>query len=275
MPSVTSNGCEIHFDVIGRGDPVLLLHGLGSCFEDWEPQIKALAPRFTVIGVDFRGHGRSGKPRGPYSIPMFAADVGRVLYTLRVDFAHVVGLSLGGMVAFQLAVDSPALVRSLAVVNSAPGVVPRTFREHSMVTARRAGLALLGLPGLAARIAKANLPRDDQAELRAKLEARIAGNDFAAYRATTDAIIGWTVEDRIGEIACPVLVVAGDRDYTPVEAKRAYAAKMRRARVAVVAESSHVTPIDRPDAFNRLLVDFLCEQQPSAPRVLADPAFVR
>jgi pimeloyl-ACP methyl ester carboxylesterase len=188
---------------------------------------------------------------------MFASDVIHVLGTIGVGAAHIVGMSMGGMVGFQIAVDAPALVRSLVVVNSAPSVVPRTLNEHAMVTLRRAALRILGLHGLGKRIAAANLPRPDQAALRAKLAARIAGNDPDAYRASMSAILGWSVEERIGTIDCPVLVVAGSRDYTPVSRKEEYAAKLPRARVAVIEDSSHLTPIDSPDVFNRILLEFL------------------
>lgn len=259
MARLRVDGCEIHYEVGGSGPPVLLLHGLGSCGADWAPQMDALTAAHTVVTVDLRGHGESDRPPGPYGIPMFAADVVHVLETLALGPAHVVGMSLGGMVAFQLAVDAPALVRTLVIVNSAPGVVPRTAGQWLMVQGRVWALRLLGLQRVAAKVAAINFPEPGQEAQRDALAARIAGNDPAAYRATMDAIVGWTVEDRIGTIACPTLVVSGDHDYTPVSLKEAYAARMRRARVAVVARSRHVTPVDQTEAFNRLLLAFLAE----------------
>jgi pimeloyl-ACP methyl ester carboxylesterase len=266
MAEVVIDGCAIHYEMRGEGEPVLMLHGLGSCALDWEPQLAILSARYRTIAVDLRGHGSSGKPDGPYSMSMFAADVVHVLETLDCGPAHVVGLSMGGMVGFQLALDAPALVRSLVVVNSAPAVVPRTLREHALVAGRRLALRLLGLRGLAERVAARNLPDPAQIELRRALVERIAGNDLAAYRAATGAILGWTVEDRLGELQLPVLIVTGDRDYTPVAHKRAYAAKIARAQVAVVERSSHVTPVDQPEAFHRLLLDFLDEQSSALAR---------
>jgi pimeloyl-ACP methyl ester carboxylesterase len=222
--------------------------------------VAVLADDYTVIGIDMRGHGRSSKPPGPYGIPVFALDVVHVLETLGHGPAHVVGLSMGGMIGFQLAVDAPSLVRSLVVVNSAPSVVPRTLREHALLTTRKLALRTLGLRRFGERIARANFPRPEQHAEREALAKRIASNDLAAYRASTNAIIGWSVEDRICSIACPVLIVSGDQDYTPVSYKRAYAAKIPGARVAVVERSRHVTPIDQTEAFNRILVDFLDEQ---------------
>ena len=259
MPRLCVDGCEIHYEVTGRGEVVLLLHGLGSSQLDWEKQVPALAERYTVVTVDLRGHGRSDKPAGPYRMETFAADVAAVLRELALGPAHVVGFSMGGMIGFQLAVDAPSLVRSFVVVNSAPAFVPRTWRERLAVVLRLGALRVLGVRGLAQKIAEKNFPRADQAALRRTVAERIAGNDEAAYRAAMNAILGWSVAERVGTIRCPVLVVTGDQDYTPVASKRAYAARIPRARVAVVEDSRHCTPIDQPEAFNRLVLDFLKE----------------
>jgi len=259
MPHIDVDGCEIHYEAKGQGEVVLLLHGLGSSLLDWEMQVPALAERYTVVTVDLRGHGRSGKPPGPYRIATFAGDVAHLLRRLALGPAHVVGFSMGGMIGFQLAVDAPSLVRSLVVVNSAPAFVPRTLREHLAVLQRLVALRVLGVQGFARKIAAMNFPRPDQQPLRGKVAARLGQNDAAAYLAATKAILGWSVAERIGTIRCPVLVVTGDQDYTPVAAKEAYAARIPRARVAVVADSRHCTPLDQPEAFNRLLLDFLNE----------------
>jgi 3-oxoadipate enol-lactonase len=268
MPRVRVEGCEIHYELTGRGDVVLLLHGLGSSCLDWELQVPALAKRYTVVAVDMRGHGCSQKPPGPYRIATFAADVAQVSRALALGPAHVVGISMGGMIGFQLAVDAPSLVRSLVVVNSAPAFVPRTLRERLAVVQRLVALRALGLKGFARKVAEKNFPRPDQEELRRKLASRLAQNDEAAYRAATRAILGWSVAEHLGAMRCPVLVVTGDQDYTPVAAKQAYASRIPRARVAVVADSRHCTPMDQPEAFNRLLLDFLHEHA-AAPTVLA------
>jgi pimeloyl-ACP methyl ester carboxylesterase len=190
---------------------------------------------------------------------MFAADVASVLAKLALGPAHIVGISMGGMIAFQLAVDAPELVRSLVIVNSGPALVPRTLSEKLAVLTRRVALRVLGVRGLAKKVAAYNLPRPDQAALRDTLASRLAENDPAIYRASMEALFGWSVEDRIGSIQCQTLIVAADQDYTPVSAKRAYAAKLPHARVTVIANSRHVTPFDQPEALNRVLLDFLSE----------------
>ncbi len=259
MPYTTVDGCKLHYEVTGRGDPVLLLHGLGSCTLDWENQIPALRDAYTVIAVDVRGHGQSDKPPGPYTMSLFATDVVRLLETLSVGPVHVIGISMGGAIGFQLAVDAPTLVRTLTVINTAPAVVPRTLSQRLEVQVRLWVPRVLGLRALGRRIAAVNFPRPEQAELRRALVERLASNDPAAYRATLKAIVGWSVADRIGEIRCPTLVVTGDHDYTPVSVKEAYAAQMKNARVAVVADSRHVITHDQPAVLNGLLLGFLSE----------------
>lgn len=259
MPNVRVDGCEIHYEVTGSGDAVLLLHGLGSTIADWEFQIPVLAKQYQVISVEMRGHGRSDKPPGPYRVATFASDVTRVLDTLACGPAHVIGISMGGMIGFQLAVDAPAHVRSLTVVNSGPALRVRTLAERFAIFKRLVALRLVGLPGLAKKIAEFNLPHPEQAALRDKIATRLASTDPVAYRASLDALIGWDVEDKIGDIKCPTLIITSDSDYTPVSFKQAYAAKMPNARLSIVANSRHLTPMDQPEALNRLLLDFLAE----------------
>lgn len=265
MPQLEVDGCRLHYELAGDGPPVLLLHGLGSCGADWAPQLPVLSAGHTVVTLDLRGHGKSDKPPGPYSMPVFARDAARLLESLACGPAHIVGISLGGMIAFQLAVDVPAIVRSLVIVNSGPAVVPRCFREWLMLRARFWALRFVGLPRLARKIAQVNLPEPGQEARRRELEARLAGNDPAAYRATMEAIVGWSVDDRIGTIAAPALIVGGDMDYTPVAQKEAYAARMPHARVQVIGHSRHVTPLDQTERFNRALLEFLrsVEQAPA------------
>ncbi|NJN45685.1 MAG: alpha/beta fold hydrolase, partial [Candidatus Competibacteraceae bacterium] len=122
MPKQRSGDIELYYEITGQGHPLLFIHGLGSCTEDWEQQVAFFAQRFLVITFDVRGHGRSDKPPDPYSIPLFARDTVGLLDVLGIASAHVVGLSLGGMIAFQLAVDVPRRVDSLVIVNSGPAV---------------------------------------------------------------------------------------------------------------------------------------------------------
>lgn len=260
MPTLTISDAELHYEERGAGEPLLFLHGLGSSTADWEPQMDHFAARFRCIALDARGSGRSrdlAHPHGPFAMRTFAADAAALLEHLGAAPAHVVGLSMGGMIAFQLAVDSPASVRTLTITNSAPAVVPHTARQHLAVLSRKVMTRLFGPAGMSKVLARRLFPRDDLASLRERFIAAMAKNDRRAYIATTNAILGWSVEERIGEIAAPTLVIAADQDYTPVAHKEAFARRMKHARVEVARDARHAFPVEDPQRFNAMVEAFL------------------
>lgn len=251
------DGCALHYEEYGQGEPLVLLHGLGSSCQDWEFQVPALARHYRVILLDIRGHGRSDKPRERYSIATFSADLRALLEHLQTGPVHLLGLSMGGMIGFQFAVDDPAALRSLCIVNSAPEVKVRTRDDYWQWAKRWTLMRVLSLrtigKGLAARL----FPKTEQAELRRKMTERWARNDKRAYLASFDAIVGWGVEERLGRIGCPTLVISADHDYTPITLKERYVRLIPQARLAVIADSRHATPLDQPQQFNQIVLQFL------------------
>jgi 3-oxoadipate enol-lactonase len=262
MPTLRVSDAELHYQDRGQGEPVVLLHGLGSSTEDWEPQLAALAPHYRVIAIDMRGSGRSRDlehPGGPFSIATFAADVAEVIDQLAAAPAHIVGLSMGGMVAFQLALDHARAVRTLTIINSGPALVPKTWQEHAMIASRIALASTWGPRGMARLLAPKLFPDNEQA--RATFCERMAKNDRRAYAATQRAAVGFNVQSRIGAIRVPTLIVASDHDYTPVARKQAYAKLMPDARVVVVPDSRHALPIEEPRKLQPILDAFLAEHR--------------
>ena len=257
MPTFRSGDADLCYEEYGAGPPVLLLHGLGSSARDWEFQIPELARSHRVIAMDARGHGRSSKPPGPYSVAQFAKDAIALLCRLNAVPAHIVGLSMGGMIAFQMAVDTPDAVRSLVIANSGPAMILRTMRLRTMIRLRFLVVRLFGMRALGRMIAGPVFPNAGQEHLQQRFMESIAANDPHAYLDSLRAIIGWSVDDRVGGIRCPVLVISSDHDYTPVEFKREYAARIPHAKVVVIEDSRHVAPMDQPEAFNRVVLDFL------------------
>jgi 3-oxoadipate enol-lactonase len=260
MPTLDVNGIRLYYEVAGRGTPLLFLHGLGSCCEDWELQVAEFSSDYQVVTLDLRGHGKSARPRGPYHMEMLAADVAGLLHELGVGAAHVVGLSLGGGIAFQLAVSFPALVKSLVIVNSAPEAKIRTIRQRLLVAMRFAMVRLLGLRKVGAALAKNLFPGPELAGVRTVFLERFVRNDRASYLAALRAFIGWSVSAQIGSITCPTLVIAADNDYTPVALKEEYVAKIPGAKLTIVANSRHALPVEKPERFNAILRAFLEEQ---------------
>ena len=256
MPSVTANGIRLYYEVHGEGEPVVLIHGLGSSTRDWEFQVSDLSRRYRVITFDLRGHGQSDKPPGRYTLPMLAADVRELLTSLSVARAHIVGLSLGGCIAFQLAVDAPQVIQTLVIVNSGPELVLHSFKQRAAIWQRLAIVRLMGMRKMGEVLSRRLFVKPEHGPLRETFVARWAENDRRTYLAAFRAMIGWSVTDRLSTIECPTLVVTADQDYTPVALKEAYAAKMPRARVVTIPDSRHATPMERPDELNRVLHEF-------------------
>lgn len=257
MTMITLDGLQVHYEMYGQGAPVLLIHGLGSSTEDWEPQVDALRGTFTVVTYDVRGHGRTAKPREKYSVKQFAGDAARLIEHLGLGPMHVVGLSMGGMIAFQLATDRPDLARSIVIVNSGPEMILRTWREKFAIYQRSVIVRLMGMKKMGEVLATRLLPAPEHEVLRRTFVERWGRNDPGAYLRALSALVGWSVMSRLPTIQCPVLVVAADQDYTPVEWKRAYTSAMPRATLVVIPDSRHMMPVETPGAFHDVLIPFL------------------
>ncbi len=260
MSTIQIDDTYLHYEITGQGETLLFIHGLGSSSRDWQPQVDFFSRRFRVVVFDIRGHGQSGRPPGPYSIPRFAADTAKLIRSLRVPPVHVVGLSLGGMIAFQLAVDDPQLLKSMVIVNAGPEFVPRTFREYRIAFLHFAVVHFFGMRKMGEILARQLFPKAKHAAIRKTLVERWAENDRKAYEQSMRAILGWSVANRIGCIRIPTLVVASDHDYTPLSAKEAFVAGMPRAELAVIADSHHAVPVECPEEFNALVAAFLQRQ---------------
>jgi pimeloyl-ACP methyl ester carboxylesterase len=257
MPTIRINDIDLYHDRSGEGEPLMFLHGLGSSSRDWEFQKAYFRNRYQVITIDTRGHGQSEKPPGPYTINLFARDVVEFHKTLELGPMHVVGLSMGGMIAFQLAVDQPSLVHSLTIVNSGPALILNTLRLKLSFKKREWIVRLFGMRKMGKVLANALLPELHQQELHREFIDRWAQNNKKAYLTSLRALIGWSVADRIHNIRCPTLIVTADQDYTSVSYKQAYAAAIPSAEVAVIRHSRHMSPIDQRDEFNSTLNEFL------------------
>jgi pimeloyl-ACP methyl ester carboxylesterase len=257
MPVADNRGVRIAWESDGSGDPVLFLHGLGGGLLDWEPQVPAFAPRYRMLRLDVRGHGRSDKPRGKYEVEEFTSDAIAVLRAAGVGRAHIVGLSMGGMIALQLAVDAPAMVRSLVLVNTGPEVKAENTAERLALWQRRFLTRFMSMEKFADILAGRLFPDPGQDAMRAEFHRRWAANDPAAYRQSYLALLRWSVADRIHAIREPALVVHAEFDYTTLERKARWARKLPHARMATIAGGRHAVSMDKAEDFNRLVLGFL------------------
>ncbi|MEN8242303.1 MAG: alpha/beta hydrolase [Chloroflexota bacterium] len=257
MPKMMVNDLNVYYEDHGAGEPLVFIHGLGSSTKDWEHQVDHFSTRYRVILVDVRGHGQTGKPAGPYSVQMFAQDLAGLIGALGIPAAHLCGISMGGMIAFQMAVDYPEMVKTLTVVNSGANLVSDSFKERWNIFQRLAIFRLLSMEKIGETLAKRIFIKPEQEALRTVFVERWSENFKPAYMAATRGLVGWTVEDMLGEIACPALLVAADEDYSPLEDKQRIASKMKNAELVVIEDSRHATPVEHPGLFNQTLDAFL------------------
>jgi len=257
MPFCSVDDVELYYEEEGDGDPLVFIHGLGSSSRDWFAQVSHFSDRYRVLRLDLRGHGRSERTQGPYHMEQFARDVAVFLRKQGAVPAHVVGLSMGGMVAFQLAADVPDLLRSLVVANSSAEAQLQTWDDVWFYLSRRTTVQILGMRPVGHIIANRLFVKPDQDVLRREFIERWSENDKCAYLWSVDAIMGWSVVDQLRDMETRTLLVSSEHDYTPVSEKTHIAAQMPNADVTVVDDARHALPVEKPSAFNGIVDDFL------------------
>jgi len=260
MPKIKTGDIETYYEIHGEGEPLIFIHGLGSSGQDWAYQVEFFSPHYRVITYDARGHGQTDKAPGPYSVPLFAEDLGHLMDALNILKAHIVGISMGGMTAFQFTVSHPARVKSQTIVNSWAEFAPENLRQWWAVMQRLILFQMFSMRTIGKKIAEMIFIKPEQEELRQLLISRWAENDKSSYMAATRGMMGWSVRAHLGEITTPSLIIAADEDYTPVVTKEAYASRMPNARLVVIEDSRHATPVEKPEEFNRVLYEFLQER---------------
>lgn len=259
MPYCSVDDVQLYYDEVGTGAPLVFVHGLGSSSRDWAEQVGPFAEKYRVLRVDLRGHGRSERGTGPYHMAQFARDVAVLLRKQEAVPAHVVGLSMGGMVALQLGANAPGLVRSLVVANSVADAELQTWHDVWFYLSRRTAVQVLGMRRVGKILAQRLFVKPDQEDLRREFVRRWAQNDKQAYLWSVDAIMGWSVWDRLSAITAPTLLLTAEHDYSPVAEKNRIATQMPNADLAVIEDAGHALPVEKPDAFNAAVETFLEE----------------
>ncbi len=257
MSTKTINGIELYYEIHGQGEPLILIHGLGSCTEDWQYQITYFAKNYQVIVVDIRGHGQTDKPSGAYSIELFADDVVQLLNTLKITKVNVIGLSMGGMIAFELAVRHPQLIKSSVIVNSGPGYINMDIKTRLKFRLRLLMLRVMSMEKVGAKIAEGLFPGKQGRYLRALFVESFCKNDKPSYIKSLKALAHWNVVEELDKLVCPSLILAADNDYTSIESKQKYVELMKNAQLQIIPNSHHALPVEKPDEFNQVVAQFL------------------
>lgn len=264
-------GARLYYQLAGAGRPLVLLHGLGASSGDWEFQVPEFARHFQVVVPDFRGHGASDRA-GDYSVQRFADDTWQLLDRLKLRAPVLVGHSMGGAVAMQMALDRPGAVPKLVLSNTLPSFRTDTAAKRLMLWTRLVMMSVLGPRKLAEIMTQRLYPRADQAALRAKVARRNATNDRNVYLASIRALTQWSVRERLAALDLPVLVLASEHDYFGGTEVERFVAALPDARLRLFPGARHGLPLEMPEAFNRVVLEFLKPELAPAPAGASVPA---
>ncbi len=250
----------------GEGPPVVLVHGLAGCWQNWLENLPAIAEHRRVVTLDLPGFGDSEMPAGDISITNYANCVEELCDRLDLGPVAVVGNSMGGFTAAELAIRHPDRVERLVLVDAA-GISISDLRRQPMMTLVRLLAAQAGSP--ARDRAVLLRPRARHLAFRAVmrhptrlpldlLAAQGSGAAKPGFALAMDALISYDFRDRLPEIACPTLIVQGREDaLVPAADADEFVRLIEQSRLLLLDETGHVPMMERPLTFNRELLGFL------------------
>lgn len=250
---------EIAFDDVGSGLPVVFLHAFPLNRTMWDPQVTALVAECRCIAIDLRGLGDSAA-RPPYTMDRYADDVAAVLDTLQIARAVIVGLSLGGYIAFALWRRHRERVRALVLADT------KATADDAETIARRQSLIELAQTEGSTAVANRQIPglvgkttRDRRPDIYDAVHRLIAQAPVEGIIGANEAMMGRPDSTALCKtIDVPTLVVAGDEDVlTPPKDCRKLSAQIPGSRLEILHQAGHLSNVERPAAFNTVLSEFL------------------
>ena len=250
---------EIGYEDVGKGLPVVFLHGFPHDRSLWAPQLGALMDRCRCIAPDMRGFGESAV-QGPYTMNRYADDVVALLDTLHIDRAVIAGLSMGGYVAFALWRRHRARVRALVLADTRAGADStegRAKRRAMIDTVKAEGIDPLvdaQVTGMLGRTTREKLP-----ELTEYVRRMLARAPAEGVVGALEAMIARPDStETLATIDVPTMIVVGDEDVlTPPKESRAMHEAIRGSRLEVLAGAGHLSNLERPAAFNHVVSEFV------------------
>lgn len=258
MKSIEANGITINYKIEGSGPWVTLSHSLSCDLTMWDALAMALAPTFTVLRYDTRGHGGTTAAQGTYSFDQLTADLTGLLDALGIARTHFVGLSMGGMIGQHFALAAPQRLERLVIANSTSRIPPEAgpLWDERIAIVRAQGCAGV-VEGTLGRWFTPGF-RSAQPLEAARIAGLIAATPAAGYIGCAGAIRALDITARIGAIRAPTLVIAGaDDPGTPPAMSEVIASTIPGARLEIIPSASHLSCIEQPETFNRLVAAFL------------------
>jgi len=262
MAFIDNQGAKIYWDEQGQGEPVLLIMGLGYPSDMWYRTRPVLAAHYRTIALDNRGVGRSDTPPGPYPIALMAADALAVLDAAGVESAHIYGVSMGGMIAQEFALQNPGRVRSLILGCTAAGgpLAVRAEPEASQMLMARGQMT--GDQMAEAAVPFIYDPGTPREKIDKDLEVRRPWLPRPeTYMAQLLGILAWEAYSRLPQITAPTLVIHGETDrLVPPGNGKLIAERIAGAKLVLLPHASHIFSTDQTEAAHDAILEFLASQ---------------
>lgn len=273
------NGIKICYDIHGEGEPVLLLHGYSDRKEHWRAQVGELSKHFKVIRMDNRGAGKSDRPDGEYTMELFASDVIGLMNFLEIKRAHIIGHSMGGMIAQNLVIIYPDRVNKMILINTFAGVKPpgeptddyENMQKNSAISNQKA----MDKDPINAFIngAKSSYSRDFWKMMREDPKRKFHGiwsvedlvDEKINHGPTPEdlfkqahAIAKHNTYERLHEIKSDVLIIAAEKDKScPATANKKIHELIPNSEFIIIKKAAHQSILEKPHEINKIIIDFL------------------
>lgn len=248
---------RVRYVDVGSGAPVLLIHGLGGSIESWTNNIGELAKGMRVIAVDLPGFGLSDKPKMNYTIKFYKEFVVQFLKQLQLEQASIVGSSLGGHVAAEVAINHPSFVNKLVLISPA-GALPRSFKGSPALLRYVKVLDTKSVQQVKQALSAVdNKPVDDSYAELVYQKILMPGAREAFLSALAGSAKAPRLTNRLGRIKAPTLLLWGKEDaMIPVKFVEPFV-RMKNCRIVMLEHCGHRPHFERPELFNRIVSEFL------------------
>lgn len=262
MPYADNAGVKIYWEEEGVGEPLLLIMGLGYTHDMWNRTLPVVSQRYRTISFDNRGVGRSDVPSGPYPIPVMATDAAAVMDAAGIESAHVFGISMGGMIAQEFALQYPDRVHSLILGCTSHGGPEAVAADAEVIGTLMARGMMSPEDGIRAMIPFIYDPSTPREHIEEDMEIRRRTFPTAeGYFAQVRGIMVFDSRSRLAQLKIPTLVIHGESDrLIPPENGRQIARLIDGAKLLMIPGASHIFPTDQPDISHQAILSFLAEQ---------------
>ena len=290
MPTAMINCIQLYYEVHGSGFPLVFVHEFAGDSQSWDPQVNFFARRYAVVTYNARGYPPSDVPEDPaaYSQQMAVDDISRLMRHLKLERAHLCGLSMGGFAVLHFGFQHPEMARSLVVAGCGYGAVKterERFQRDTELTAQR--MEREGMQAMAEVYGRG--PTRVQFEIKdpkgyAKFTQQLAGHSGKGSARTLMGVQRrrpslFDLQDQMKTLDVPTLIVTGDEDDPCLEPALLMKRQIPRAGLVVIPKTGHTVNLEEPEAFNRAVLDFLTAVEaarwpPRDPRSLSASAII-